>query len=353
MNLILTLDYELYGDGSGDVFEHMVKPTDKILKICDEHNIKITLFFEVLEYIKLKEQWEAGNSMGYKENPIEAIEKQLQTMALNGHDIQLHVHPQWVNAKWQDDRWVVDLDNWRLGDFKVEQDYSIEDMLRQGKLAIEGIVQKVKPDYKCSILRAGGYNILPSKEVSVAMNKLELTIDSSVYPGGYEQGALSKFDFRNAPIDKDFWQVKPENFSLESASSAILEVPIFSLPQIRLKKINIQRIKSALQNRSSAFSDLGAKVEQRSFFQKVWYFFEKESFTWDFCLFNPSLHKTFFKYIQKNLSNKRNTFVLIGHPKGFTGEASLRSLISLASKNNCSFITLESYCKIITSEVDS
>lgn len=112
MNLVITFDYELYGDGSGNVFDHMITPTNKILEICDKEKIKTTIFFEVLEYIKLKEQWTLGNSMGYQRNPIIAIEKQLQDAALNGHDIQLHIHPQWQQAIYESNTWKVDFDNW-------------------------------------------------------------------------------------------------------------------------------------------------------------------------------------------------------------------------------------------------
>ena len=28
-NIILTLDYELYGNGSGDVFRHIIEPSEK------------------------------------------------------------------------------------------------------------------------------------------------------------------------------------------------------------------------------------------------------------------------------------------------------------------------------------
>lgn len=32
-NIILTLDYELYGNGSGNVFRHIIEPTEKILSL--------------------------------------------------------------------------------------------------------------------------------------------------------------------------------------------------------------------------------------------------------------------------------------------------------------------------------
>ncbi len=81
MNLILTFDYELFGDGLGDIFTHIIEPSKQILQLCDKHNIKTTIFFEVLEYIKLKEEWEKGNTMGYTENPVKAIEQQIQQAA--------------------------------------------------------------------------------------------------------------------------------------------------------------------------------------------------------------------------------------------------------------------------------
>lgn len=200
MNLSLTFDYELYGDGSGDVFQHIIEPTNRILNICDSNHIKTTIFFEVIEYLKLKEEWNNGNKMGYSKNPIEAIEKQLQEAAKKGHDIQLHVHPQWVKAKYEENQWKVDLSNWRLGDFKIEENYSIEDMLSNGKKTIENLIREVVSEYQCIALRAGGYNVMPSQKVYNAMQNLGLKIDSSVYPDGYERGELSRYDYRDAPF---------------------------------------------------------------------------------------------------------------------------------------------------------
>jgi len=65
-NLCLTLDYELFGSGKGDVFQHIIEPTYRLLNICAEHDIKLTIFFEVVEYWKIKENYDKGEHMGYK-----------------------------------------------------------------------------------------------------------------------------------------------------------------------------------------------------------------------------------------------------------------------------------------------
>jgi peptidoglycan/xylan/chitin deacetylase (PgdA/CDA1 family) len=340
MNLILTFDYELYGDGSGDIFKHIIEPTNKILDCCKKHNIKTTIFFEIIEFIKLEELWNKGNKMGYDSNPIDAIKNQIKLAAIDGHDIQLHIHPQWINALYVNNKWVVDFSNWRLGDFSCSNGYSIEDLLQEAKLAVEEIVQQVKPEYKCIALRAGAYNITPSKEVYNAMVKLGLKLDSSVYPGGYETGSLSQYDFRHAPINKDYWWVNPNDFSESKNKSEVMEVPVFALSQFRYRKFNLARIVSALNNKKSTINSVKSKTIGKSLIQKISWLFERESFTWDFCLFNSGMHKIFLKYIKSNLEKSRNNFVIIGHPKSLANIKSLEKFITISKDKKYRFKTL-------------
>lgn len=343
MNLVLTFDYELFGDGSGDVFEQMIKPTDEILRICESHGIKTTLFFEVLEYMKLKEEWEMGNNMGYSKNPIVAIEEQVQRAAQNGHDIQLHLHPQWVHAQWTAKEWKLDMDNWRLGDFSSTR-YSIEELLAESKQVVEQVVRKVQPNYECTILRAGAFNIMPSDEVYKAMKKVGLQADSSVYPGGYENGRLSKYDYRNVPLNKDYWWCEPKDIRKSSAEHKdIMEISVFALPQRRIHKLlNRDKLASLVFGGKKKISSVAQeKISKHSFIEKFRFLYDKEAFTWDFCLFSPQLHRKFFSYIEQHLTAQRNIFVIIGHPKSYQSARSLKALIKLAKKRNYRFKTLK------------
>lgn len=344
--LLITLDYELFGDGSGNVFKHMIEPTSKILQICDKHNIKTTIFFEVVEYLRLKQEWDNKNSMGYENNPIQAIESQLQEAANNGHDIQLHIHPQWIDAKYKNHKWEVDFSNWRLGGFKQNGGHSLEQLLQEGKSTIENLIRSVTPDYKCIALRAGGYNIMPSDTVYAAMKKTGLKIDSSVFPGGYETSNLSNYDYRHVPVALDYWWGNPEDISKNSSGhQEILEIPIFALPQARWRKVlNYHRLKSMLLNKKSAASSLSKeKIAQKSILDKIRFLRENESFTWDICLFNSRLHSRFLNYIGNHLEEKRNSFVLIGHPKSPLNKAAFLCLIKKINKKRWDFITITQF----------
>lgn len=46
--IVLTLDYELFGNGKGDVFRQIVEPTKHILKIAKQHNAHLTIFLKSL-----------------------------------------------------------------------------------------------------------------------------------------------------------------------------------------------------------------------------------------------------------------------------------------------------------------
>jgi len=328
-----TLDYELYGNGSGDVFKHIIEPTEKLLAVADKYGVKFTFFFEVVEYWMLKKEWNKGNTMGYKENPISAMENQIMDACRQGHDIQLHIHPQWVDAYWKDGKWNVNLEKWRLGGYSGEGENSLVNLLKRGKQTLEDLLKPIDPDYKCIAMRAGGYNIQPSEEIVKAMKEAGLKIDSSIYPGGKETGKLSHYDYTNIVPTKGLWHVGEQ--LEESGNTDILELPIVAFPMMRLKKfMTWERVRGFLQNSQSAKDSLEAKTsstdKKGSKWDKLKYFFQTEWQTWDYCLFSPSQHVSFLKKIVKQ---DRNVFVLVGHPKSWSGSRGFETLLRKTGAN--------------------
>lgn len=339
-SMLLTLDYELYGNGSGNVFKHIIEPTDNILAMAQKYNAKITFFFEVIEYWKLKEEWEKGNSMGYQQNPIDAIERQLCEACRHGHDIQLHLHPQWVDARWENGKWVVNVEKWRLGGYNGEGDYTLTNLFKRGKQTLEDLLRPIKPNYECIAMRAGGFNIQPSDDIVKSMHEAELTIDSSIYPGGKETGVYSNYDYTNISPDIGIWEV---GTTLEAeGKSGILELPIVAFPMIRFKKfMTWERVKGFIRNRKSAQENLAAKTssvtKKSSVWDKVKYFFQIEWQTWDYCLFSSLLHKQFLKKVSLQ---KRDILVLVGHPKSYSDSRGMEYLLKEAEKAKYKFETM-------------
>lgn len=331
MKIFLTLDYELYGDGSGHVFHNIIEPMESLLLLAKELDIKYTIFFEYLEYLKLKEEWSLGNKMGYVSDPSVAMAEQIKKALLLGHSVQLHIHPQWLNAKYKNDDWILDNSLWRLGSLNKKD---LTAVLTKGKETLESLLISAKHDYKCIALRAGGYNCQPSEEILQAMKQVGLEIDSSIYAGGYEDGLLSKYDFRTISTATDFWECGD---NLESfGENKIFELPITSYPIRRLYKYtSFSRLISILKNRKSAVTSFKSKTtDNNSFIRKIKYFIQRECITWDFCLFSERMNKLFYREAK---SENKKVCVLVGHPKGFTSIKSTHKIIKYLKDKDCQF----------------
>lgn len=331
MNFLLTLDYELFGNGSGDVFHDIIEPTEKLLAVARKYGVKFTVFFEVVEYWKLKEEWEKGNNMGYASNPVLAMESQIIQMAQEGHDIQLHIHPQWVDAKFEDGSWRVNLEEWRLSSFRGGKKEKIEELLLKGKNTLEQLLQPVAPSYSCVALRAGGYNAQPSETIVKAIKTVGLKADLSVYPGGYETGTLSNYDYRGIDPALSLWYVR--NKLEEPANEGeIIEIPIVAYPMRRYSKfLTLSRIKKLISHFGNARQSLGAKTQNHPTSPResrikrlLRYFIGWEAQTWDFCLFSKSQHR---KFLQTVKDSNRSVVVLVGHPKSLVSTKPLEYLL--------------------------
>ncbi len=351
-NILLTLDYELFGNGNGDVFKHIIEPTNILLALAEKYNAKYTFFFEVVEFWKLKEEWDKGNKMGYNCNPIETMVSQLQEAVKKGHDVQLHLHPQWVDAKWKDGRWEVNLDEWKLGTYNREGEDALVNLLKRGKLSIESIIKPISPSYRCVALRAGGYNAMPSEGIVKAMREVGLHIDSSVYPGGYEESNLSVYDYRNVPKDRGIWFVDKQLENDSNVKTDIIELPIVGNQIKRWRKYaSVDRLLSIVKNIKGAkekYEDKvsGSGARKCSKWQKFQFLLEDECQTWDFCLLSPSVHRSFLQMISK--MNHRNYFVLVGHPKSFCGTRGMNFLFKKLTRKGISFTTMS---EVFTNEL--
>jgi hypothetical protein len=346
--LCLTLDYELFGSGRGDVFQHIIEPTNRMLEICKQHNIKLTIFFEVVEYWKIKEAYENGISMGCKSNPATAMEEQIQQAYQLGHDVQLHLHPQWIDAKYENEEWVLNLDYWRVPEVPDLANETISmglsELIGKGKETLESILQPRHPKYKCNILRAGGYNIDPSDRLLKVLKEHSFIADSSVYYGGKAEGSLARYDYSDVSELKAYWYAS--NTSLLSANgmdSGFLELPIYARKMKRFLKYDAVRIRSAMQNKANSIEKFKNNSVKKSKWETVQFLLKKEALIWDFCLFSKGKMRSFLKAankLQKQSAYAFHPFVLVGHPKDFYYPDAINYLAKQADKSNIEFITL-------------
>lgn len=219
IGLIFTNDWELYGDGSGDYWEVQHNPMLEMLSLMEKYKAKMTIMAEIGQQLAFK----SISATNLDAKSMSDSWEELITGAIKaGHDAQLHIHPQWFNANYNQGKWELKNEDWAIGKLDESQ---IKHLILTGKTYLEELIQKVSSEYLCNCFRAGAYYIEPSYNVIKVLKDLDFLCDTSVTKGMVSQGY---FDYSNAHsnvmpyfIDNDV-----KNASIEEKS--LVEFPIYS-----------------------------------------------------------------------------------------------------------------------------
>lgn len=170
MQIYLTLDYELFmGRKVGTTNSCLIYPTEKLIRLLDSYGVKATFFVDAAFLYRLS--IESVNFCSLK-NDLIHIERQLLELKNKGHDIQLHIHPQWFSAQYDGDEWHLKNDVYKLSD--LDEDLSC-DLFVKSKLYLEQLLGG-----KVCAYRAGGYSIQSFTKIKELFEKASILIDSSV-----------------------------------------------------------------------------------------------------------------------------------------------------------------------------
>lgn len=214
MNTFITLDYELFfGRNVGTVEKCLLQPTEKLLGILDASNVKATFFVDIGMLVRAEE-------LNVWQDEARKVENHLKELAELGHDLQLHIHPHWERATYNNG-WVFDHNFYKLADFskveagKIVAKYADKlNRLRAGS----GIARA---------FRAGGWCIQPFSHFSESLREAGITLDSTVYEGGYNPSEIQGFDFRQSP-KANVWRFSDDPL-IEKEDGHFLELPISSV----------------------------------------------------------------------------------------------------------------------------
>ncbi len=350
MSIILTFDYELFGSGQGCFKKHIIDPTEQIRSILRKYDVKATFFIEYLELLQYRNNLDSSSSMACNNCLLlPKIEAQISSLYSEGHDIQLHVHPQWRGAVYDASQksFNLNFDLWRFSDLPLKNQTPIIGMIEtliEGKDYLSSLINN--KSYKCHGFRAGGYNIGNLKKTVDALRTCGFIFDSSVYAGGYCDTYLSKYDYtsidRNAPYYVGNKILEPSCRNKKN----LIEFPIFSHTKLSSDYYSLPRTFAFLKNKR--FKSIPTKsINHIKMIKsnKV----KKSSTNWDVCLTGKTETYRFINdYIHSGISTP---ITLIGHPKDFTSFSWLESLLE-HTKNRFTFQTMTDAAEHMINHID-
>jgi len=243
--LILSVDYEIFGNGAGDVRHHMVEPVERMARVCEKHQMPLTVFFEAEEYAAFERHAPQLRQM-LSYDPAGLIREQVSALVRRGHDFQLHLHPQWHGATYESGRW-------RLRQEQATVDHLFETVeetaayLGERKRLLEELrAGAARPDPVLAY-RAGAFSARPGQRLLAAMVENGFEIESSVVRGLHQPGADYSLDYRDVAIPARMWRVESD-VGREAADGPIWEIPIHSELRRRCAQVTWRRLRAKFAN---------------------------------------------------------------------------------------------------------
>lgn len=309
MDIYITLDYELFlGDKTGSPENCLIKPMNSLINLAVNEGIRYTIFVDATYLLRLYELMDANPIL---KSHYEMVVKNIQDCVKNGHDIQLHIHPQWVYSKWdtKENEWIMDKDHYKLSDLSL---YEARELLKKSKHILDSIV-----GYKTTSFRAGGFCLDNFSEYKDMFHELGLNIDSSVARDQYVESKIHYYDYRNIPTKQIYNfsdSIKKEN---DKGNFIELSISSFSCSKLyyffRVRKLRKNYNPSVVYKDGESISDGGSVLGGR--IKKLL----KNYST--ICSIDAAASCYLNEYYKGIVKNGLGELILIGHPKHASNES--------------------------------
>ena len=219
IKVLLAFDHELpLGGVSRSYKEAIIDPTYELLSLSDNIGVKVNLFTDILcgDFFRRN-----GENAFY-----ELYRSQLRETLTRGHDVQLHIHPHWIDSTFENKIYKPS-SSFKLADFK-NRPYpnNIDGIIEKSIALLNEICLPAKHDYQCISYRAGGFNLSPETEsILSSLMKHGIKIDSSIAKGLFIKSIYSTVDYKKMP-EQCNWYISPDKNLNIPVKDGIWEIPI-------------------------------------------------------------------------------------------------------------------------------
>lgn len=329
IEVIFSIDYEVYGNGEGSLTNLVYAPAKKLKDIFDGSGARFVVFAEAAEFEKMAD---------FNSDPaINKVHDQLRMLHEQGYEIALHLHPQWYQGVYREGRWELDYNEYNLCTLPEKR---IREVVSQSISYLRKILND--SEYTPLSFRAGNWLFQPTGTVARVLSEQGIKVDSSVFKGGRQH--KHGLDYRPAKKNGYWWTFK-ENVNTPEANGHMLEIPIYSCMVPIWKMATGKRIR--LQQKSNAASVKSIKDRFYSLLDRARFF---HPLKFDFCRMTLDELIGMVESVaiaDRKTPNILKPMVAIGHTKDLVDFKTVDAFLSYLSKKNISVSTFRnSYEKI-------
>src|SRR3989442_885243 len=220
IHLALTHDWELRGDGSGDIEQMQFAPLRKLLEIYRKHCARTTFLPDLMQQIRFRQLESEHPEL---KSLADKWDEHVREAFRQGHDIQLHLHPQWCDGQYENGRWHLNGD-WSILNYDRGAAYA---MLAAGKDYLEKLLRPLNSSYRCIAFRSGALAAAPSEHLFKSLVSLGIQLDASIAGGLFVDDGNLQLDYRDCEEDfLPFYPAMEDARKVSGAREEIVCVPL-------------------------------------------------------------------------------------------------------------------------------
>ena len=325
IEFIFTLDYEIYGNGSGTLRDLVLDPTQQLAELLKEFDAPSVIFAEAVEFEKIEQ--------AQSDPDIADVRAQMRQLRADGHEIALHLHPWFANGRYENGRWNLD---WNERSFGALSSDRAETIVSDGIRYLRDALND--PGYSPVAFRAGMWAIQPAAVGAKVLARHGIRVDSSVFKGGRTSGI--GLDYRPALRNGAMWRFS-DDVTTPDPNGVLWEIPIYSQMVPFWQMLGSKRLK--LQKKAQNVKH-GAPLPRR------WpdYLRLRYPRKLDFCrMTTEEILTTMSQILKEDKVNpeERRIIVAIGHSKDFVDSEPTRVLLRSLRDHS---ITITTFAHVFT-----
>jgi len=305
---IFTLDYEIYGNGKGSLKKLVYEPAEKMKAIFEKWNSNFVTFIEAAEL----EIIEASKT----DEGIDLVKDQIREFYRKGYELGLHLHPQWYNARYENEIWQLDNGEYNLcslSGVRIAQiiDRSIKYLRKLVRIA----------DFTPFSFRAGNWLFQPARTVAKILAEQGFIVDSSVFKGGLQR--QHKLDYRRA-LKNAYWWPFMDDATKPDLQGRLIEFPVYTRMVPIWELLTAKRIGIQLKGPNKT------RAGKEWLFHHLYFMKLRYPQKFDFCRMTINqLTHTLDEEIKKDLKHPGlfRPIVAIGHTKDLIDFKAVESLL--------------------------
>lgn len=173
--ILIEDDHEIMANGIGNVADMQYLPSLALMKIANKYNAKITFMVDVAQKFAL----EANASHPELKIQSTLMDETIILMKEMGHDVQLHIHPQWLNSSYKNGHFYL-TEKWNIGRYSQEEQ---RQLIEYGVNYLNSLLSQRFPNYKVCAFKPGSWGMQPCNTLFSELERAGINIVLGVREG--------------------------------------------------------------------------------------------------------------------------------------------------------------------------